>query len=268
MMLNKLPTYQKIGVIVTVASLLAIAQPAQAATLIGNDASLGTASDMGLSVERKAVTTIFRFDPEEKIDELTIKRAYVSFTVPQQYSLNTISLRLAGFNFIGNVKPLKILSDPNAASVDPSGAVVAFQDFRNPIPIGNADSNIGTFNFNPNTPFVFEGGTKYWLSLSEDVRVNVSINWVGSGTPGIEPSGIANFNSYVSYTFFQRTETNFPRSSRVISESSSYSTSSLNPSFNIDVTPVPFEFNPTLGLGAIGGFWLVRKGLKKKSTKV
>jgi hypothetical protein len=46
-------------------------------------------------------------------------------------------------------------------------------------------------------------------------------------------------------------------------------------SFQINATPVaavPFEFNPALGLGAIGGFYLVRKrlkkNLKKKSTKV
>ncbi len=40
-------------------------------------------------------------------------------------------------------------------------------------------------------------------------------------------------------------------------------------SFNVtEATPVPFEFSPALGLGVLGGAWLVRKALKKKSVKV
>jgi hypothetical protein len=33
---------------------------------------------------------------------------------------------------------------------------------------------------------------------------------------------------------------------------------------NLTATPIPFEFNPTLGIGILGGVWLVRKRLKKK----
>jgi hypothetical protein len=33
-------------------------------------------------------------------------------------------------------------------------------------------------------------------------------------------------------------------------------------------TPVPFEFEPTGGLLVLGGGWLLRRHLKKKSTKV
>jgi len=33
-------------------------------------------------------------------------------------------------------------------------------------------------------------------------------------------------------------------------------------------TPVPFEFSPALGLGVLGGAWLVSKRFKKKSPKV
>lgn len=32
-------------------------------------------------------------------------------------------------------------------------------------------------------------------------------------------------------------------------------------------TPVPFDFDPTFGLVFLGGAWLVRKGLKKRSNQ-
>jgi hypothetical protein len=34
--------------------------------------------------------------------------------------------------------------------------------------------------------------------------------------------------------------------------------------FQLRTTPIPFEFNPTLGIGILGSVWLVRKRLKKK----
>jgi hypothetical protein len=262
MIINNL---QKGGVTAAVASFLVISQPAQALTLLGNDPSLGSASDPGLSVSRTATNTrVNQFTTRSTVTDID---AYLSFTLPQgtNYRLNTVSLRLAGFtSSFNNVTSLRILSDANLASVDPSGTVVAFNDFSAPISIGDADSTIGTFGFNPNSPFVFIAGTKYWLELGGLNDNGISFRWVESGNLGNVPLGIASFNGYVSRTFVRTTTRTIgrPASIRV---RTSYSTSTLNPSFNIDATPVPFEFNPALGLGVIGGFFLVRKVLKKKA---
>jgi hypothetical protein len=50
--------------------------------------------------------------------------------------------------------------------------------------------------------------------------------------------------------------------------SNDFGKSVTTPTLNLtNVTPVPFEFNPALGIGILGGVWLVRKGLKKKLRK-
>jgi hypothetical protein len=36
---------------------------------------------------------------------------------------------------------------------------------------------------------------------------------------------------------------------------------------SISATPVPFDFSPNLGIGLLGGAWLIRKSLKKKLEK-
>jgi hypothetical protein len=63
-----------------------------------------------------------------------------------------------------------------------------------------------------------------------------------------------NFNLYPDGTMF--------------SGSAVSSTNDLVFQGNFTATPVPFEFEPTGGLLILGGGWLLRKHLKKKSTKV
>jgi len=36
---------------------------------------------------------------------------------------------------------------------------------------------------------------------------------------------------------------------------------------NFDITPVPFEFSPVLGLGVLGGVWAGKRFLKSRKTK-
>jgi hypothetical protein len=36
---------------------------------------------------------------------------------------------------------------------------------------------------------------------------------------------------------------------------------------NFDITPVPFEFSPVLGVGVLGGLWAGKRFLKSRKTK-
>jgi hypothetical protein len=93
--------------------------------------------------------------------------------------------------------------------------------------------------------------TRYWLLIDADSGVFRVFQSSGTNAP----TGIA------TNPLLRLSE----------NDGTSYSGNIFFNTFEINATavvPVPFEFNPALGLGAIGGFWLVRKGLKKKSTKV
>jgi hypothetical protein len=117
-------------------------------------------------------------------------------------------------------------------------------------PSSNSDS-AGNFDFTPTSTFTFLANTRYWLLVDTN---SGSYNWF-CNTPNITPAGISGIvnNGY-------RFSTN-----GIIYSSGS----KLFNSFQINATEVaavPFEFNPALGLGVLGGAWLIRKRLKKKKV--
>jgi hypothetical protein len=241
MTINNLPIYQANlpkwgGVVATLASLLAISQPAQALTLFGNYSSTNDAGFTLLTSTNSAVKAV-GFD----------------LPVGTAYTFDSVRLRLRNYNTTtGDVARVRIFADPagTTTSTAPNFATPQALLFST---LPSSSDLAGNFDFTPTTTFTFLANTRYWLVVDATAG---SFDWTSDiFNSGITPSGIAGFtgNSY-------RTSSN---------GGSSYSTSTLFNSFQINATQVaavPFEFNPALGLVAVGGFWLVQKRLKNKSN--
>jgi len=144
---------------------------------------------------------------------------------------------------------LQIFADPAKTSTNPNQATLQPTVFANPFSSSNLSQD---FVFTPASGFTFLADTRYWLLVDATAGDFV---WAGNNPnrPIEGVSGIG-FNGYQLST----------------NNGSSYVSESFQPNFQINATEVqavPFEFNPALGLGAIGGFWLVQKRLKKNSKK-
>ncbi len=222
------------GVIATLASLLAISAPAQALTLIGNNPSRSN-DVIGTSIDQ--------------MDQLA-----VGFTLPvgNNYILDSIVLRLGGYtpNLTGDGALLQIYADPAKTSTNPNQATLQPLLFANPSSFSTSFNN---FVFTPASGLTFLADTRYWLLVD---ATGGDFVWVGNF-----PINLITGVSGIGFNGYQLSTNN----------GSSYASFPTQPAFQINVTEVqvvPFEFNPALGLGAIGGFYLVQKRLKKKkSTK-
>jgi hypothetical protein len=124
-----------------------------------------------------------------------------------------------------------------------------------------------TFQFAPTiTTFTFLANTKYWLLV--DFSAGDSFQWRGDNSTmptvdnsngGITPTGVATLAGYTSSINNGSTYT--------FSAGLARNGNGLFNSFNIDATPVPFDFDPSLGLLGVGSLWLGRKYLKKIASR-
>ena len=217
----------------TLFAILAVSNPADAISLIGNYSSTNDLSGSGLA--------------------LTSQRT-VGFTLPtgSDYTLDSISLRLGAYNTTaGDVALLQIYQDVNRNSINPKGAVLQSLLFTNPI---SSSDTVNNFTFAPTSTFTFLANTRYWLLVDATAG---DYSWLAN-SPFITPTGISGITSN-GYQFSNNNGT-------------SYATSSFFNSFDIQATQVatavPFDFDPSFGVAVLGGGWLLRKHLKKKkSTK-
>ncbi|PZU97120.1 MAG: hypothetical protein DCE90_08280 [Pseudanabaena sp.] len=146
----------------------------------------------------------------------------------------------------GTVALIQIYADAAKTSTSPLGAVLQSVLFNNP----TSDSGAaGNFTFTPTSTFTFAADTRYWLLVDATAG---SYNW-RANSPGVTPTGI----SGITFNGGQLSTNN----------GTSYTSSAVFNSFDINATaiPVPFEFEATGGLAMLGGAWLLRKHLKKKS---
>ena len=250
-MKKSIPNYLG-STLLAASSLLLIAQSSEAISLIGNLSSTNDGRNGTIS------------------PTLPQQRA-VGFTLPTgtDYTLNSISLRLQNYNTTaGDIALLQIYRDiTGGSSVDPTTAALESVAFLNPLSSSDAAA---TFQFDPTiTTFTFLANTKYWLLV--DATAGDNFQWRGDNSTiptvdnvngGITPTGVATLAGYTSsfdnggtYTF-----------------SAGLAQNGNGPfnSFDIDVTaatPVPFDFDPSLGLLGIGSLWLGRKYLKKIANK-
>ncbi len=223
------------GVTALLTSILAISNPADAISLIGNYSSTNDNLFSGINVSSQKA---------------------VGFTLPtgSDYTLDSITLRLQNYNTsAGDVALLQIYQDLNKTSTNPNSAVIQSSLlFTNPSSSSNTTNN---FTFIPTSTFTFLANTRYWLLV--DVTAG-SYAWTANN-PVITPTGI----SGITIDGIQNSSNN---------GGSYVSTGTLN-SFDIQATQVatavPFDFDPSFGVAVLGGGWLLRKHLKKKnSTKV
>jgi hypothetical protein len=147
------------------------------------------------------------------------------------------------------------------------------------------------FNLNDWT-FAFANVAEANNALSRTLSIYAGVG-SGNGTPlyqstSTAPTTLAGFNS-VKWTFTGATLTDpsatytaliegatilkgdssgsYPNGSLVFGSFATSFDSVFQANFS-SATPVPFEFEPTGGLLILGGGWLLRRHLKKKSTKV
>lgn len=208
-------------------SALAISSPVDAINLIGN---LPQTNDTSFT----------------NIDSTTRKATGFTLPVGIPYTLDTITLRLQGYNtFSGfDVALLRIFADATKTSTSPTGAVLQSVVFNNPTSSSNAAAN---FVFTPTSTFTFLPDTRYWLDVS---ATQAGFDWRGSD-PAVTPT------STVGVTF-----DNYALSTN---SGVSYANSTFFNSFQVDATPVPFEFEASGGLAVLGGAWLLRKRLQQKN---
>jgi hypothetical protein len=235
---TRLNNLRKMGGVTTLlASILAIANPADAINLVGNNTTTGSPSFTNIS---------------------TITQRAVGFTLPigSNYTLDNIVVRLANYRPDGtgndNDFPLlQIYADSAKTSTDPNGATLQSVSFGRPDSAANPAT---AFTFTPTSTFTFLADTRYWLLV--DVTAG-NFRWVTT-SPNTTPTsdiGVTN----IAYSVSTNNGVN-------------YTSGNASSGFVINATaatPVPFDFDPSLGVAVLGGGWLLRKHLKKKkSTKV
>ncbi|MEA5576496.1 choice-of-anchor R domain-containing protein [Anabaena sp. UHCC 0451] len=177
----------------------------------------------------------------------------VGFTLPtgSNYTLNSIDFRLRNYNTsTGDVALIQIYRDSGKTSSNPLGATLESVTFNNP---NSSSDAVGNFNFIPTTTFTFLADTRYWLLVNASAGDD---NWMRN-QPSVTPTGISGMTSN-GYQLTANT-------------GSTYAPWTLQYSFQINATevpstPVPFEFSHQASLAILGGAWLVRRGLKKKSA--
>ncbi len=217
------------GVTALLVSTLALANPAEAISLIGNYSF--TNDGIGIGIESGT----------------GIQQA-VGFTLPtgSGYQLDNIVLRLNNYNTTtGDVALIQIYADAAKNSTSPLGATLQSVLFSNPISSSTAVNN---FTFTPTSTFTFAADTRYWLLVDATAG---NFDW-RANNPNITPTGVSGIT--------------FNGSRFSMTNGTSYVTGAVVNSFDINATAataVPFEFEATGGLAILGGAWLLRRHLKK-----
>ena len=186
-------------------------------------------------------------------------------TIPLGYQLNFITLKLANFKTSGSIGTankdsfnLSILD--NTSNLNPTGAALLSLSSSN-LGISSGGNNVRDVKVTPVSNFIFAPTTTYWILL-EASDATTTFNWVSNSNtsipPGdgntysnISPTGSLGNVGAVKYRSYDDNTVSF-------SNASEFST------FNVDVTPVPFEFEPMAGLLVLGGLWGLNKLRNRK----
>jgi hypothetical protein len=172
----------------------------------------------------------------------------IGFTLPSgtDYQLDNLVLRLGNYDTFVDTAFLQVFADSGLTSTNPNNASLQAISFNNPTSSNNAAAD---FTFSPNGSFTLLANTRYWLLIDSTLG---EFDWLAdtSISPfGTSPSGLATFNGY------QGSGDN----------GLNYGSSGTFNSFQINATPVPFEFSPLAGLTLIGGVYFGRKFLKPQA---
>ncbi len=178
--------------------------------------------------------------------------AFIKFTTPNNstsYSLNYVQLRLKQYtnSSTTNPSPDSIIVSIYSSSV--GGATFPDTDNIDLTPPTNslgALTLLQKFNVPSSSSFTFLPNTDYWLAVVGDsFSSTTSANWENTTTA---PSGLATFSA-------------LPNGYQTSSDSGNTFTSQTTTfnSFNIDVTPVPFEFEASGGILILGGLFAANK---------
>ncbi|MDX1978488.1 MAG: choice-of-anchor R domain-containing protein [Pseudanabaenaceae cyanobacterium bins.68] len=160
----------------------------------------------------------------------------ISFTVPAPgYTLDSVVLRLSNFDLETETALLQVFADPLLTSTNPNQATLQPVGFETPVAEGPGIDGISidSFTFLPTSSFVFGADTRYWLLVS--AANGSEFEWRADNPPTNVPTGIASFNGW----------------SGSLDGGTTYASSPSSNLLQINATPVPFEFSPALGLGAL-----------------
>jgi hypothetical protein len=157
------------------------------------------------------------------------------------------------YNDAADTPLLQIYADPSKTRVSPYLINPESVLFSKPSSASNA---INLFTFTPTSTFTFLADTRYWLKVGATAG---GFGWWSNGQGFVnDPTGISGL-TYDGYLV-----------PSVATLEDPYVTELNRPAFDIQVnqvaTPVPFDFDPSLGVAVLGGGWLLRKHLKKKKS--
>jgi len=194
----------------------------------------------------------------------TDKFLAVQFTTPISpagFLLNSVSLRVSGYRTnglaaSGNLdRILASITNNENGNVAPGSDVFAGFDTTAP----SASNALRTITLLATSSFIFAPSTTYWLQIAA-FDATTTFNWTSNdvlatgGNESIIPTGFATLGSGAyKYT---------------TDGGGIFTTPAAFNTFNIDATPVPFEFEASGGIAILGGLFLAKKlKSRKKNSK-
>jgi hypothetical protein len=125
----------------------------------------------------------------------------------------------------------------------------------------------GTGPGSVNVSYSLNGGTETFLqSLSQASGGNLVTSTIALNSIGVINNSLSIFFRAANTTAANGTTVASGGTLRITNFSGSTTPVTIQGNVTASATSVPFEFSPMLGLGFLGGAWLVTKSLKKKHT--
>lgn len=237
-----------LAVCISTISLSALPKSAHAISLIGN--TTGAANILPL--ESNVIDT-----------DRFLAVQFTTPVAPAGFLLNSVRLKVSGYRTngvaaSGNLDRIlaSITDNTNGNAAPGSDVFVGFNTDAASVP--SSSNALRTLTLLTNSSFIFAPSTTYWLQIAAFDATTI-FNWTSNddSTTGsnesISPSGLAILG---------------PGGYRYTTDGGATFTSTTALStFDIDVTPVPFEFEASGGIAILGGLFLANKLRKRKQTE-
>lgn len=223
------------GISTFIAGVLTLSSPVNAIALIGNFPPGDPGTD----------------DPAKNtnIQNSSGSQKAVGFTPKAAYILTNIEFRVGNRAPADTTEVLIFSGNPSSFTSPGLNPTAVFKDFMYSTGGGNAIVS-ETLTATPITPFTFVANTRYFILLDSPGN---TFSW-RTNTLDAAPTGFGG----TTFDGYQLSTNN----------GTSYTPSTINNTFVVNAEPVPYEFETAAGLVAFGGFFMLRKSLKKRFNKV
>ncbi|PZO37514.1 MAG: hypothetical protein DCF19_18605 [Pseudanabaena frigida] len=234
-------------------SIGALTDSASAISLIGNRTS---ATNISGSISAYSSNLI------DTIDKLIAIQFTTPSTEPLGYLLNSVSIRVGNYRTTAGESIFLTITDNSNLTSPGSDLPTLSLSTPTSNTVGVKDL---TFTSSSSSPTTFAPNTTYWLLIGAG-NASTSFNWVSNDDPGatytsITPTGIGSLGPLG----YQESSDGGGVYGSLTNQFSTSASTQLS-TFNIDVTPVPFEFEASGGIAILGGLFVANK-LRKRMQK-